>query len=112
MPLDLFDTHAHLTDEQLADPAAVVARAKAAGVTRILSVATTLTSTQGGIALTKRFGNVYASAGIHPNHTHEALSSDWEQVVTLAQQPAVVAIGETGLDKHWDFAPFDLQQDY
>lgn len=111
-PLELFDTHAHLTDEQFADPAAIIERAKAAGVTRLLSVATSLASTQACLALAGTYPHVYASAGIHPNHTHEALPADWQQVCDLAASPRVVAIGETGLDKHWDFAPFALQQDY
>ena len=114
MPLpELFDTHAHLSDEQFAaDPDAVIQRAKAAGVTRMLSVGTTLASSVACIALAEGFAGVYASAGIHPNHTHEALPGDWEGVCELAQSPVVVALGETGLDKHWDFAPFALQQDY
>ncbi len=112
-PPELFDTHAHLSDEQFAtDPAAVVERAKTAGVTRILSVATTLASTLSCIDLSQRFAGVYASAGIHPNHTHEAQPGDWERIYELAHSPDVIALGETGLDKHWDFAPFALQQDY
>lgn len=111
-PPELFDTHAHLTDDQFADAGAIVAKANAAGVVQILSVATTLTSTLACVELSQRFAGIYASAGIHPNHTHEALPGDWDRICELATSPSVVALGETGLDKHWDFAPFALQQDY
>jgi TatD DNase family protein len=110
--LELFDTHAHLDDDQFSNPAVVVAKANAAGVTRILAVATTLASTENCIRYARQFGGVCASAGIHPNHTHEAQSGDWERIAALASEKEVVALGETGLDKHWDFAPFALQEDY
>src|SRR5688572_20313141 len=111
--LDLFDTHAHLDDEQLAPRVAdVVAKAQAAGVTRILSVGTTLASSTSGVRYAGEHAGVFASAGIHPNHTHEAAPGDWAAIEALAAEPRVVALGETGLDRHWDFAPFELQQDY
>ncbi len=109
--IELFDTHAHLADDQLRDTADVVARAHAVGVTRMLAVGTTAANSHACVALAESFPNVYASAGIHPNHTHEAVEGDWGRIVELASDPRVVALGETGLDKHWDFAPFDLQQD-
>ena len=113
MSIELFDTHAHLDDEQLAvDPAAVVARANAAGVTRMLAVGTTVASSQACLGVANTFAGVWAAAGIHPNHTHEAVDGDWDRVIALAQESRVVALGETGLDKHWDFAPFALQEDY
>ncbi len=109
----MFDTHAHLDDEQLrGDCAAVVERARAAGVQNILAVGTTLASSRQCIAIAGQFAGVYASVGIHPNHTAEAQPGDWNEIVKLADQPRVVALGETGLDRHWDFAPFELQQDY
>ena len=110
--LDLFDTHAHLDDDQFAEAAAVVARAQAAGVSRIVAVGTTLSSSTRCLALARQHQGVFDSAGIHPNHTHEAEPEDWDRVAVLAASPEIVALGETGLDKHWDFAPFDLQQDY
>lgn len=109
----LFDTHAHLDDEQFGgDAAGVVARAQAAGVETILAVATTAPSSRAVLALARTLPGVVASAGIHPNYTHEAQPADWDEVAALARLPEVVALGETGLDKHWDFAPFPLQQDY
>ncbi len=111
--MDLFDTHAHLADEQLLpDAAAVIERARQAGVTRILSVGTETASTRASIELAKNFDGVFASAGIHPNHVAEAQSGDWDEIVRLAQSPQVVALGETGLDLHWKDTPLPDQQDY
>ena len=50
--------------------------------------------------------------GIHPNSCAEAAADDWDGIVALADHPRVVALGETGLDRYWDFAPLDLQIDY
>lgn len=50
--------------------------------------------------------------GIHPNSCAEAQADDWQQIVALCSEPRVVALGETGLDRYWDFAPLDLQKDY
>jgi TatD DNase family protein len=111
--MDLFDTHAHLDDEQLAaDVAGVVERAKIAGVTRMLAVGTTAASSQNCLSHATRFDEVYASAGIHPNHAAEALAGDWDEIVRLANEPKVAALGETGLDLYWKDTPLRLQQDY
>src|SRR5688572_18605162 len=95
----LFDTHAHLSDEQLAaDCAGVIARAAAAGVSRILAVGTTLESSRECQKIAFENAGVWASAGIHPNHAAEAAPGDWDEIVRLAQEDRVVALGETGLD--------------
>ena len=75
--MDLFDTHAHLADEQLAaDVVAVVERAAATGVTRILSVGTTAASSRECLGIAQKFSSVLASVGIHPNHAAEAQPGD------------------------------------
>ena len=53
-----------------------------------------------------------ATVGIHPNQAAEAVPGAWDQVVALVGRERVVAIGETGLDRHWDFTPFPVQEDY
>ena len=58
------------------------------------------------------FPEVSAAVGIQPNYAAEAKADDWVIVEQLAQEAEVVAIGETGLDRYWDFAPIDLQVDY
>jgi TatD DNase family protein len=111
--MSLFDTHAHLDDPQLAeDVVGIIERAMAAGVGEILAVGTTLPSSRQCVDIAQQNPNIYAAVGIHPNHSHEAAESDWDDTVALAREAKVVALGETGLDKHWDFAPLALQQDY
>jgi len=109
----LIDTHAHLDDERFRpDFAAVLDRARAAGVERQICIATTAPSAHACIDLAAQHPSVFASVGIHPNHAAEAQSGDWDQIVALTLSPKVVALGETGLDRHWDFTPIPLQQDY
>ncbi len=111
--MDLFDTHAHLDDEQLSsDVAGVVDRAAAAGVSRILAVGTTATSSRNCLVYATHFSRVWSSAGIHPNHAAEAQPGDWDEIVKLSSESRVVALGETGLDLYWKDTPLPLQQDY
>lgn len=111
--MEWFDTHAHLFDEgllpQIDD---VLARATSAGVANIVAVGTTLEDSRTCVQLAERFPQVYASVGIHPNHSAEAKSGDLEEVEKLLSHEKVVAIGETGLDRYWDFAPIELQKEY
>ena len=62
--------------------------------------------------LARQFPQVFAAAGIHPNYAAQAGPDDWQQTLRLLDEPRVVAVGETGLDRHWDFTPFDVQQDF
>lgn len=111
--LTLFDTHVHLDEAQFAaDLEAVIARAQAAGVAEMLCVATTADSSRAVVELASRFAGLHAAVGIQPNYTAAAKPGDWQRVVALAEDGAVVALGETGLDRHWDYSPFDVQQDY
>ena len=111
--LELIDTHAHLDDEQFQhDLPAVIERAAAAGVDRIVTVATTARSSAVCIALAQRYPALGASVGIQPNHVVQAGPDDWDRVVTSAATDRVVAIGETGLDRHWNDTPFAQQEDY
>ncbi|MDA1018469.1 MAG: TatD family hydrolase [Planctomycetota bacterium] len=109
----LIDTHAHL-DEQAFDPdrAETVQRAADAGVESILTIGITLRTSQAAVALANEYPSVFAVVGIQPNYAAEASPMDWAEIETLARQPKVVAIGETGLDRYWDFAPLDIQADF
>jgi TatD DNase family protein len=111
--MSFFDTHAHLDQEDFAaDLAEVMERARRLGVDRILAVGVTLASSRRAIQLSETYPEIFAAVGIHPNSTAEAAAGDWAQIVALADHPRVKALGETGLDRHWDFAPKALQQDY
>jgi TatD DNase family protein len=111
--LELIDTHAHLDDESFrTDLPALIERARAVGVERVITIATTARSSADSIALAARFDSVFASVGIQPNHVAEAQPTDWDFVVRSVRSHKVVAVGETGLDRHWDKTPFREQEDY
>jgi len=112
MPPRLFDTHAHLDDEQFDEIREdMLARARETGVSDVLAVGTTLASSRKCLELAACNG-VHAAVGIQPNYCHEAESGDWDGIVELARGGEAVAIGETGLDGYWDWCPMDLQRDY
>ncbi len=100
----MIDTHAHLGD----DASEVLARARAAGVARVVEVATTVAGARDTIARAEREDGVYACLGVHP---HEASDpGDLDELRELLDHPRVVAVGETGLDYFRDYAPHDAQQ--
>jgi TatD DNase family protein len=108
-----FDTHAHLDDERFhADLPAVLERASAAGVGNVVCVATTAADSTRCVEIAGRFPIVWASVGIQPNNIAQVQPGDWETIDRLAAAPRVIALGETGLDRHWDFTPFPQQEDY
>lgn len=111
---DLVDTHAHLADPGLASRLpAVLATAREHGVRRIIAVATTASDSRQVVALAAEHPDmIRAAVGIHPNDAGEATAADWASVRALAADEAVVAVGETGLDRHWDRTPFPLQQEF
>lgn len=110
----MIDTHAHLFDERFAaDLPAVLDRAAAAGVERIVCLGLDGPTNRETVRIANTFSLVVAAVGIQPNHAAEVGPADWDEVVRLAEtEPRVVAIGETGLDRYWDRAPFALQEDY
>lgn len=109
----LIDTHAHLDQEEFdGDRDAVIQAAADVGVGTILAIGCTAESSRKCVELAAQYDCVFAAVGIQPNYVVEAKDSDWDEIVRLAAAPKVVAIGETGLDRHWDFSPIALQQDY
>jgi len=110
MSISLIDTHAHLDEEAFEpDRDEVILRAQEAGVDRILTIGLTLATSRAAVELAETYPCVYAVVGIQPNYVHEAAEGDWKAIQALADHPRVVAIGETGLDRYWDYAPIDLQ---
>src|SRR5205823_1331941 len=109
----LIDTHAHLDDDKYKeDLPAVLDRALQDGIGSVVAVATTAPSSQACIDVAGKFPMLRATVGIQPNHVAQAAPTDWDAVVALARRPEVVALGETGLDRHWDYTPFAQQQDF
>lgn len=98
----LIDTHAHLDySEFQEDFDEVIARAEAAGVTRIITIGTDLKSSEVSIRMAEKYPQVYAVVGVHPTNLPEENAPDITDALrTLAQHPRVVAIGETGMDFH------------
>ncbi|NQU26397.1 MAG: TatD family hydrolase, partial [Candidatus Nealsonbacteria bacterium] len=94
------------------DREAVVRRSRQAGVEAVVCVGISATSSRAAISLAEQYPYIYAAVGIQPNYCGEAEPGDWDRVVAMADHPRVVAVGETGLDRYWDFTPMDVQQDY
>jgi TatD DNase family protein len=110
--MSYFDTHAHLDQAEFdADRDDVIARARAAGVAAIVCPGVSAASSAAVAKLAQDYG-LAAAVGIHPNSTHEAAPGDWERIVGMLDEPCVVALGETGLDRYWDYAPIALQREY
>jgi TatD DNase family protein len=98
----LIDTHAHLDFPEFAgEVPAIVDRASAAGVTRILTIGTDLISSRAALDFAEKFPGVFAVVGMHPNSAFEQKSEFLDELRILAKNPKVVAIGETGLDYHY-----------
>ena len=108
----LFDTHAHLHDPAFdADRAAVIARARAAGVTGFLTIGTDEATSVAAVALAAAEPDVYAAVGIHPHDAGTASPATLERIAALARAPRVVAIGEIGLDYYRDLSPRAAQRE-
>lgn len=96
-----FDTHAHLDYPDYAqDLPEVVARAQSAGINKIISIGTSLDSSERAVRLAEKFQNVFAAVGWHPTETAKAPNDLRPALREFAGHPKVVAIGETGLDYH------------
>jgi TatD DNase family protein len=106
----LVDSHCHLDFPDFADELnAVVARAEAAGVGRLVTISTRVKRHAQVLAIAERFPNVTCSVGTHPHHAHEELDITADELIARTQHPKVVAIGEAGLDYHYDNSPRDAQ---
>ena len=105
----MIDTHAHL--DALDDPGAALARAREAGVTRVVTVGTGIESSRRVLALADNEEGVVCALGIHPHNAGTAADGDLEALRGLLAHPNAVAVGETGLDHFRDYAPRDRQAD-
>lgn len=109
----LIDTHCHLDEESLTeDLDNVLEAARQTGVETIITIGTNAESSRRSVDLAEKYDCVVAVVGIHPNYCSELKSGDWETIEELAAHPRVVAVGETGLDRYWDYAPIDVQREY
>jgi TatD DNase family protein len=103
----VIDTHAHL--DAFDGPAEVVARAREAGVTRVVTVGTTIESCRASLALCEQHDGVFAALGLHPHEAGNVGSRELDELRELLAHPKAVAVGEAGLDYYRDFAPRERQ---
>lgn len=104
------DSHAHMFYEDYRDDlGAVLERADEAGVSTIVVPGTNLETSREAIALAERYERLYACVGIHPHEASHATDQALKEIERLSHHPRVVAIGEIGLDFHYDFAPREQQ---
>ena len=103
--MELIDTHCHLTFEPLADDVeGVLERSKSAGVTSWITVGTDGQHNRKAVEMANRFENMYATVGIHPHDAKGVTGQIVDELKELARSEKVVAIGETGLDYHYNFS--------
>jgi TatD DNase family protein len=109
--LTLVDSHCHLDfDDFSGELDGIVARAHAAGIGRMVSISTRVKRRAGLVAIAERFPDVYCSIGTHPHHAHEELDVTTADLVGLTRHTKTVAIGEAGLDYHYDLSPRTAQE--
>jgi TatD DNase family protein len=108
----LIDTHCHYNHEAFdADRAEAIQRAREAGVGRAVVIGYDLASSEAAVRLAEQFGDLFAAVGIHPNDAAEVTPEGLRRLEALAAHAKVVALGEIGLDYHWNVEPAERQQD-
>jgi TatD DNase family protein len=111
--VSLVDTHTHLDDAKFdSDREEAIGRALAAGVERMVAIGTGHgpPDLSAGVRLADRYAFIYATAGIHPHDASKATDESFANLKDLMAHPKVVAMGEIGLDYHYDFSPRDAQR--
>ncbi len=109
----LIDSHCHLDQDAFAgDRAAVIARARAAGVGRLITVGAggPLASNHAAVALAESDADIFAAVAVHPHDASQIRDDTWEELRRLWAHPKVVAVGETGLDYYYEHSPAEVQQ--
>lgn len=111
--MSLIDSHCHLDGKAFdADRDEVIARARAAGVETLVAIGSGdgPPDLEAGIRLAEAYPFVYATAGVHPHEASKADEATWLELASLTAHPKVVAVGEIGLDYHYDFSPPETQR--
>jgi len=105
----IIDSHCHLDFPDFAgDLDAVLERARAAGVERMITIGTKVAKAPGVVAIAERYDDVFFTVGTHPHEAAGEGAEDFAAMRTFAQHPKCVGIGEAGLDYHYDYAPRDV----
>ncbi len=107
---NIFDTHAHYDDSRFdGDRDELLSSLSEKGVSSIVNCGCDLKSSLTTVALAERYSFIYAAAGVHAHEAQEATESDLEEIERLYGNERVVAVGEIGLDYHYDFSPREIQ---
>ena len=110
--MKLFDTHTHLYDDKFKDDLdEVVGEFREHYVYKALTLGTEIETSQACIDIAQKYEDVYAAVGIHPHDAKSSKAGDIEKLREMVKNNKVVAIGEIGLDYHYDFSPRDIQMD-
>lgn len=108
----MIDSHCHLTYPQLASQLPLVmARAAEAGIRGMITIGTSLADARNAVELCRKMDNVRCVIGIHPHHSEEAADGDVAAIGELQKDSHVLALGEMGLDYHYDFSPRPRQKE-
>ncbi len=106
-----FDSHCHLTDQRFVDDVpGVVTRARAAGVSSMVTIASNIPDAHRAVVIANEYDGVWCSVGVHPHEAASGTATLADELRALASDKRVVAIGETGLDYHYDNSPRDVQR--
>ena len=111
--MSLIDSHCHLDSAEFdIDREEVIARAGAAGIEHMVAIGTGNgpPDFEAGVRLADQYAEFYATVGIHPHEAAKATEDGYQRIAALVKHPKVVAIGEIGLDYHYDFSPRDTQK--
>ncbi len=107
----MIDSHCHLADKAFdPDRMQVIARAKNAGVSTMVTIGDTIQESEKCLQLAEKYDDLYFSVGMHPHHAKEWSDGDGDRMRALLAHPKAKAVGEIGLDYHYDFSPRDLQK--
>jgi TatD DNase family protein len=107
----LIDSHCHLDFPDFSGELdAIIGRARAVGVGRMVTISTRIKRHGDLLAIAERFDDVFCSIGTHPHNAHEELDIAVDEIVRMTEHRKVVAIGEAGLDYHYDLSPRDAQE--
>ena len=108
----IFDTHTHYNDKRFdQDREEVLSSLMKAGVGRVVNISASWQDLQNTLALTEKYPFIYGAVGLHPDHAGEMTEDRFDKIREYCRLPKVVAVGEIGLDYHWDVEPRDLQKE-
>lgn len=111
--MGLIDTHAHLYEPVYRDCIdTLMSELTQNGIENVICVGCNIETTQQSIELAEKYPFVYAQAGFHPCDTGDITPEKWERMKQLSRHKKIVAIGEIGLDYHWDSVPRDTQKEW